>query len=290
MGAAAPQDLSGPPGFKAATEVVPAAIPPAEDPSSTAGLLDESALVPHDGDLVVSEDGAVVENLDLTGTIRVKAKDVTIRNVRVTAPPDTQVGDLDQLVLQQGRGTGLRLEHVEIDGRGVVEIGVIDSNGKGMVVIASDIHGVGNGIQFSSNTLIEGNWIHDIVMKDEWHPDGIQTDGAVDFTIRNNRVSVARNATSAIGVWAELGNTGRGLVTGNVAGGGGYVFYVQAKGKRSMQAMVYTDNVISTDVAPDGGGYGVWYPQGQPETLVRTGNRFDDGRPANTNAEGNPEG
>jgi hypothetical protein len=273
---------SGPPGFKGPVPEGPAVLPPADDPGSTAGLLDPSILTPHDGDLIIRNDGEVVENLDVTGAIVVKAVDVTLRNVRVRPPEGTDVDEIAQLVSQQGRGAGLVAEHVELDGRGVVPAGFNDNSGRGMVIRSSEIHGVGNGVQFTSNTLIEGNWIHDVVMRSDWHPDGIQTDAAFDFTVRANRVTVGAAATSAIGIWADLGDVHRGEVVDNVVAGGGFVFYAQEADGFSMTDVVFRGNVISTEVHPDGGGYGVWYPNGIPTSLVRVDNRFSDGRPADS--------
>ncbi len=51
---------------------------------ATTGVLDESLLTPSGG-VVVVEDGSVIENLEITGVLDIRANNVTVRNVRVNA-------------------------------------------------------------------------------------------------------------------------------------------------------------------------------------------------------------
>ena len=51
------------------------------------GLTSRSLLEVHDGDLVVTQDGAVVENLEIRGQLLIDANNVTVRNVWVYGFP-----------------------------------------------------------------------------------------------------------------------------------------------------------------------------------------------------------
>ena len=42
--------------------------------------------MPKKGEILVRQNGAVIQNIDLVGDIRVEADNVVIRNVRVSAP------------------------------------------------------------------------------------------------------------------------------------------------------------------------------------------------------------
>ncbi len=100
--------------------------------------------VPHgtklrrSGSITVTQDGAVIEGLDVDGTITVKADNVTIRNTRVSAGDPktnnkeiTYMGDATRLIFTESGTSNTLIDHVELDGRG-------DSRTMGLVGRVSD--------------------------------------------------------------------------------------------------------------------------------------------------------
>ncbi|MBX9244513.1 carbohydrate-binding protein, partial [Actinotalea ferrariae] len=119
------------------------------------------------GSLRITEDGAVVEGLDIDGCVVVAADDVTIRasRIRCTDTPDNRA------VVRDGDHSGLLIEDVEIDGGGTTDIGVDVSR---VVLRRLDIHHVNDGVRMGSDIVLEDSWIHDLSRIDDLHPDAVQ--------------------------------------------------------------------------------------------------------------------
>ena len=212
------------------------------------------------GSITVNQDGAVISNLEVRGTIYVNADNVTIRNVRVIAQ---NPGDL---MINVGYDhSGILIEDCEIDGRGIAFRGV---GFDGYTMRRCDVHHVGHGAVTERNVVVEDNYIHDLVEgpSGDWHTDGIIMSIGHNVVIRHNSISNPLTQTSAIGIWAEIGNINDVLVENNLLSGGGFVVYALDQGF-TMSNVRFRDNWISTrdwrsgtTGGPGGGYYGVWYP------------------------------
>lgn len=178
--------------------------------------------------LTISEDGAVVENLDIDGCVVVDADDVTIRRTRITCT-DAPGG---RAVVMDGKHTGLLIEDVEVDGGGTTEIG-IDLNEA--VIRRANIHSVNDGIRMGADLVIEDSWIHTMTRQGDLHPDAIQGISARDVVIRRNTLD-PRNAktgdlgNAAIMLGSETGpKISRGVVIeDNHLDGGNYTINISA--------------------------------------------------------------
>ncbi|GGC05484.1 hypothetical protein [Cellulomonas carbonis] len=162
------------------------------------------------GSLTITQDGTVVDGLDITGCVVVDADDVTIRNTRITCTDAPR----ERAVRMEGKHTGLLLEDVEIDGRGLTEIGV-DVNST--VLRRVDVHGFNDGIRMGHDLLIEDSWVHDMTRQGDLHPDAIQGISAEDVVIRNNTLDPTNTATGDRGNAAiQLGSETGTLISRNV--------------------------------------------------------------------------
>ena len=146
------------------------------------GLRDPGVLK-SSGSVSVSTNGAVVENLDIKGSISIDADNVTVRNVRVT-----NNGAKNLIDIKPGR-SGILIEDVELDGRRVATHGVVHG---GYTARRVNMYGVGDGFRAGSNTVIEDSWVHDLGHDGAYdsspHLDAVQSVGGYDITIRNNRL------------------------------------------------------------------------------------------------------
>ena len=210
--------------------------------AGTTGVKPGTHLVPKKGEVLVSQNGAVLQNIDLVGDIRIEADNVTIRNVRVSAP---QSSDIDQWGILQWVGhTGLTIEDSEIAGRSDTELRQAVMNDGGMVtVLRCNIHGMSKKGVYTSQGDVEDDFIHDPYYF-------AAADGGTP-----SRVTVEDNYMATAG-WA--------IYAGGQTAATSYI--------------VVKDNVFWTKFK-DGYGYLTeWNPNGAGN--VWSGNHWEDGRPA----------
>ncbi|MBX9244514.1 right-handed parallel beta-helix repeat-containing protein [Actinotalea ferrariae] len=180
------------------------------------------------GPLTITQDGAVVDGLDITGCVVVAANDVTIRNTRIRC----EQAPRKRAVVMDGKRTGLLIEDTEIDGGGTTDIGIDLTDA---TLRRLDIHHVGDGIRMGANLVIEDSWIHHMTRIGSLHPDAIQGISASNIVIRNNTLD-PRNpdtgdlANSAIMLGSETGTkiSRDVLIEGNYLDGGNYTINVSS--------------------------------------------------------------
>lgn len=176
----------------------------------------------HDGDLVVTEKGKVIDSLEVHGSISVRAPDVTIKNTRVIGVRELTTG------LIASRSTGLKVVQSEIYSKhhnpttnGVMGSDfVLDRVEIRDVVDQVHIHGAGN-------VTIKDSWLHSNVhyAKDpNWnggpsHDDNIQIVSGSNITITGNRLSGSHNA--AIMITQDAGKVSGVAIAKNRIGNGG---------------------------------------------------------------------
>ncbi len=267
------------------------------------------------GSITVTQDGAVIEGLDVDGTITVKADNVTIRNTRVSAGdpatntgPITYMGDATRLIFTVSGTRNTLIDHVELDGRG-------DSRTMGLVgasvtVRNSDIHGTGDGIKLGAQSVYEHNYIHDLSRNGNQHSDGMQLTGGSNIVIRNNTIDWTAGLNSAIMLKADFAPIRNVQVVDNFLSGGQYTLEVigasdvpshnRGQGQRDtpfpVSSVTVSGNTFDHDYH-----YGHYLRQGRVSDLVWERNRWDDGRllaadtsespqisPSPTNAEEEP--
>ena len=244
---------------------------------------------------MITTDGAVVQNLDVRGGIEVRADDVTIRNVSFHIDPSWSAASTPNFVVQTAGHSGLtvidsRFDGSDATGRPVVYDAIADYSAKALTMRRNDVTGVCNGIESGNDSLVEGNFVHELWQYPDsgCHADGIQFDGGSDIVVQDNYVRMGVppagtwSQTSAIGIWADLGPLRNVTVRSNVIDvGAGYLFYAGATNGTgfSVTDCSFVGNVVLRDRWH---AYGVWYP-GEVR-CSRSGTVTDDGRPVSDSA------
>ncbi len=217
------------------------------------------------GSISITQDGAVVEGLDIDGCVQVRAKDVTIRSSRIRcASAEGQVA-----VAIADSGDRLTVEDVEIDGRGSTAVCVGYSR---YTLRRVNVHGCADGARFGHRVLIENSWIHDLVRIRTLHSDAVQTTSATDVVVRGNTLDANNTSrgdynNAAIMLGSETGGrkVERVLIEDNHLDGGNYTLNVRAD-------ITATDLVIRNNTFGTTSRYGqVLSPR---SVLLAGGNRF----------------
>ena len=254
----------------AEAEPTAASEPGREFPGETTTGPDPGIELEPSESIEVSEDGAVVENLHITGGIVVTANDVTIRNVLIDARQRYGI-QIDP------ETSGTVIEEVRIVGglaEGACNIGIVYGHFEARRV---DISGCSDGIRAGSNTLLEDSWIHDMRDLPDDHSDGVQAIGGVNIVLRGNNIQMDRGMTSAMILHGHLGGDLRDVVVeGNLLSGGGYSLNIKER-TSSVADVVVRDNVWVRDSY----NFGPQQGDAMADPVITTweGNVFDDGEP-----------
>lgn len=172
------------------------------------------------GSITISTPGAVVSGLDITGSVRITASNVTLQRSRVT-------GKTYNIIEVSDSAKGVTIQDVEINGQG--KAGAEGSTGiyGPAKVLRSDIFGVENGISPSTGSVLQDNWIHGLDAPGDPHIDGIQIDGARhDIVVRHNFVDLRGwTQTSTVMIDNYFGPVSNVTVDQNLLLGAGYVVY-----------------------------------------------------------------
>jgi hypothetical protein len=212
------------------------------------------------GSFDVTEDGAIVENLDVDGSITVLADNVTIRNVRITS------GDYYPIRYFDNDNVGLVVEDSEI----------IGTNGDVTAAISFahytarrlDIHGSADGLKADADVLIEDCWIHDLSNGPGEHNDGVQLTGGKGTTIRHSFLSGASNA--AVQAGDDFGEATEDLtIECSWLYGGGWTLNIRGQGATVPKNTRILNNRFGRDA-----GYGPMTLDDPAPTVQ--GNVYDD--------------
>lgn len=220
------------------------------------------------GSVTVSTPGTVINGLDINGTLTINANNVTVKNTRVTS------GDAYNIVKVADTATGVTLDHVTIDGKGMNGTeGANGVYGPG-TYNAVAVTGVENGFVPSSGATITSSWVHNLASPGSPHYDGIQIDGArSDITVKNSTVDLTGlTQTSAVMVDNYFGPATDITITGNRLLGAGYTVYADGQFNSNPITVTYANNRI---------GKGQWgYALLRNSTVQWSGNA--DARTGNT--------
>ncbi len=177
-----------------------------------AGLAEDD-LVPS-GSIEVLRADTVIEGMDITGRIEVKAPRVTVRNSRVRSS--------DLFPVRVFPGGSLFIEYTEIIGTSSCEAAVAHGN---YTARSLDIHGTTDGFRAGSNVIIEGCYIHDLAASIGSGNDGIRQLSGRNVLIRNNTIQMPPGSTSAIMIATDTGSIDNVLIDSNIMNGGGFIIY-----------------------------------------------------------------
>lgn len=236
---------------------------PAFPTASTTGVPAGTALKAS-GSVTVSTAGAVVEGLDVRGTVHINASNVTLRKSRITG------ADWVMVRIKEGV-TGVRIEDVEVNGSGFSgQPGSVGIQGPATVVRAN-IHRVENGVIPSSGGVVRDSFIHTLEASGaDPHYDGVQLDGGQrNVVIQHNTVDLTnQDRTSTVMINNDFGSIDTVNVTGNRLLGGSFTVYSDGKfDGGAITGVSFTNNRMGK------GGYG--YGLIRENTVTWTGN-IDD--------------
>lgn len=219
------------------------------------GVRPGTTLTVRNGDLTINQQGAVISNMDIRGCVVVAARDVTIRNSRITCdswraiivktgrpqPPNTDPYE-DALA-------NLLVEDVEI------VMGSFNMKGIafwGYTARRVHFHGGADCATFGRNVVIEDSFC-DIPAggpADGPHYDGFEDAGGNNVVIRHNTIRVPYGQTSPI----NADDSTNIRIVNNLVAGGGYAIYCPSRGGGTL--LEFSGNVISKRYFSKGGFWG----------------------------------
>lgn len=188
--------------------------------AETVGVSAGVGMTPYSGTLHVTQNNAVLRNMEITGNVIIDADNVSMSNIRLISKTE------DAALRIENGADGFILQNCEIDGGGATATAV-DGHGK---FLRNDIHGAENGINVTGPSLIKGNYIHGLKNKNgSPHYDGVQVDGGHDIQIVGNTIVNENAQTSAIMLDNYAGSLSNITVEGNRLVGGGYTIYIDGR-------------------------------------------------------------
>ncbi len=168
------------------------------------------------GSLTITTNGAVVQNLNISGAITVNASNVTIRNCRITS------GDYYPIRWDSGEHTGLLVEDSEIIGTSsAVTAGLSFDNYTARRVFVT---GAADGFKANSDVLIEDCYVTGLWVTQDSHNDGVQATGGSNVTLRHNTFKLGGQSgvSAVVQIGNEWGTNSNWLIEDNLMDGGGW--------------------------------------------------------------------
>ncbi|HPL17512.1 MAG TPA: right-handed parallel beta-helix repeat-containing protein [Spirochaetota bacterium] len=178
--------------------------------------IDADDLVPSGG-IEVLRAGTVIEGMDITGSVEVKAPRVTVRNCRIRSA--------DRYPVRVFPAGSLVIEHTEIIGAFSSEAAVAAGN---CTARRLDIHGSRDGFRAGSNVIIEGCYIHHLAAHGGPRNNGIRLLSGRNVLIRNNCIEMPPVSSSAIMIATDSGPIDNVLIYGNIVKGGKFIIHSRA--------------------------------------------------------------
>lgn len=187
--------------------------------------------------------GAVLDGLDIAGSVVIDAPDVELRNSRIAACGGDDDGDVVAIRYRPRDGlTGSGARIVDNDINGTPEgcthrsrSGVRDVYGAAPAVLVqgNNVYGSGNGVTVEHEGLVVDNWVHDLGHLPLDHHSGISTHGgAASVTFRHNTVLLhgqrfagGGGISGALTIYSDFGHAQNVTLEDNFVSGGSYVVY-----------------------------------------------------------------
>ena len=241
--------------------------------ASNTGVPTGKTLTAYNGTLTITTPGTVVDGLDVSGTIIVKADNVTIKNTRVRGVTSNTY--TTPLIHFQSGNKNLVVQDSELipSSPNQYQYGIIGWN---FTLDRVEIAKVVDGVHIiGSNTIVRNSYIHDIrayvVNGSTTHSDGIQIQVGSNHRVTNNRIEGGYN--SAIQVTQDRGDTSDLQITGNWMSNGLCSVNIAEKGLGPIAGVNVSTNTFgrgqrSQDCA---------IVRPTTTTVTATGNYFEDG-------------
>jgi hypothetical protein len=196
-------------------------------PSNT-GVPAGTVLTPS-GSITVTTNGTVLNALNITGFVDIRANNVTIKNSRIR----NGSAAWEQVRVEPGT-SGALIEDTEIDGQNTNFSGTPDDGYNvggtgGYTLLRDNLHnnvvgaGAGGG---GARVTIQNSWIHDIHKTTASHNENIiSTGAAAGITITHNRFDNQINEVATIALLGQASAIQNVTVDNNLLNGGGFTVY-----------------------------------------------------------------
>jgi hypothetical protein len=163
-------------GVTATVPIVLTATAPASGawPDATNTGVPLGAVLTNRSGFTVTTPGAVIQNLNVTGTIVVKAANVLIKNCRINANGNFWGVDAD--------GFNANVMDCEIFNSYKSNAGIL---GQGGTYTRVHVHGFEHGIMTEGGCLLQDCYIHDLAGADILHTDGVNIQAGSNTTVRH---------------------------------------------------------------------------------------------------------
>lgn len=203
------------------------------------------------GCVTARTDGQVIENLVIDGcTISVEAKNVVIRNVKLTHTALETWG----IIVREGASA--TISNVEVAGRDKstrsVQYAILSQTMNRVTVDRANLHHCADCIQ-GENMTVTNSYIHDLANPPGAHVDGFQCNSSCGVTLRNNTILVEYTQTAAIALFADFGTPRNSVIEGNLLSGGGYTLY---GGESNATGIQVKNNRFARNYYANGGRWG----------------------------------
>jgi hypothetical protein len=151
---------------RTAAPTIPAGFPTA---SSTGVQAQESgfSLKPTAGPVTVTTAGAVLDGLDISGALTIRAPGVIVTRCRIRSGHSGPVA-----TVVSSKGGSAQFSFCEIDGLGTADVGL---SGATFSAFACDIHSAGDGVHPYDRTSLVNCYVHDLATQANLHHDCVQT-------------------------------------------------------------------------------------------------------------------
>jgi hypothetical protein len=199
----------------------PTATPTGTKPSAAnTGVPAGTTLTAFNGFYTVSTNGAVVDALNIKGSLTINANNVTIKRTHVQC-----IGVNDECVQVVAGHTGTIIQDSDIGGGANYTtntgspIGILTDYGAGInnaantTLLRVNVHHTIDGLRLDGNTTIQDSYIHDLDHSDPTaHGDGSQTTGGRYLSFLHNTIEAGLNSSIYLN-WDEPSYPSIGYVT-----------------------------------------------------------------------------
>ncbi|WP_418605339.1 hypothetical protein [Georgenia sp. SUBG003] len=191
--------------------------------------------------LEITEDGTVIDGLEISGNVVVEADDVVIRNSRIILTTGK--------IAVRVNGDNFLMEDSEIDGQGRANPAIAYN---GYTLRRVQIYNVAEGPRITGDDVtIEDSYIHGMVQDGDNHTDVVQVMSGSNIVIRGNNLQAYNPESGIYGNAAFMFGEDSGpvsdcLVEGNLMNGGNYTVNGGGSGTDGA-ACEFRDNAFQDD-------------------------------------------
>ncbi len=213
--------------------------------ASNTGVPPGTTLTAVQGDLVVTDTGALVDAKDIHGFLIIEASNVHVTRCRVHGRATS--GNASAIDVQSGTNILIEDTEVTVD---FPSAGVDGFGGAHFTARRLDIHGGVDGMKAGSASTVEYSYIHDLMSFDHdpnqgggpTHNDAIQILAGTTIRITGNTLLPAKSQNAAIQITEDFGAVTDVHIEGNFADGGGCTFNFSHKGAASLDGLTTSGN------------------------------------------------